>query len=415
MDLKDKPQVEADIDYVVSLDRGTTIGRDDVKIHSIEHIMAAFHGLKIDNVLIELDGEEVPLCDGSALEFVDAIKKAGIEEQHEERRFIHIEKPLLYEDSHKALSIFPAENFHLTFMIDYNHPALGAQHTTMFDMAEEFVREYAPARTFCFLSEILDLYNKGLIKGGRINNAVVVQDQKLTTETVTQLKNLFTISENIFEGKNGFLNNTELRYPNELCRHKALDLIGDIYLIGAPLKAHLLAARSGHAANIEMARRIRKANIRPRASGTGKYIYDIEQIKAILPHRYPFLMVDRVIEIEKDKRILAMKNLTVNELFFQGHYPNYPIMPGVLQIEALAQTGGLLMHNTIGDMKEKVTIFMGIDECRFRRPVRPGDTLFLEVELTRFRGKVCLMTGRAMVNGEVTCEAKFMISVMDKR
>lgn len=411
-DLKDAPAIEADIDYVVSLERGTTLGLGDVKVATVEHLMAAFHGMKIDNALVEVNGEELPLCDGSSKAFVDAIGQAGFQEQQEERRFIHIDKPILYEKDKKALSIFPADGFHLTFMIDYNHPALGAQHTTLFDLAE-FENEYAGARTFCFLSEVLDLHRQGLIKGGRMESAVVVQDRPVNDEIKSKLKSLFNITEEIFEGKNGFLNNKVLRFPNELCRHKALDLLGDIYLIGAPLKAHLLAARSGHAANIEMARKIRKLNIRPKASSTS-FIYDIEKIRKILPHRYPFLLVDRVLELDKGKRILALKHLTINELFFQGHFPDYPIMPGVLQVEALAQAGGLLMHGSMEDFENKLTMFMGIDNARFRKPVRPGDTLMLEVELQRFKGRVCKMAGKAMVNGEVASEAEFMVSLVDK-
>ncbi|MFH0919150.1 MAG: bifunctional UDP-3-O-[3-hydroxymyristoyl] N-acetylglucosamine deacetylase/3-hydroxyacyl-ACP dehydratase [Fibrobacterota bacterium] len=415
-DLPGQPKIEADIDYVVSLDRGTTLGAGEARVSTIEHVMATFHGLKIDNALVEVNGEEVPLCDGSAREFVAAIRRAGVEEQHEERRFIIIEKPILYEDARdtqKALSIFPADGFHLTFMIDYNHPALGAQHTTLFSV-DEFETEYAHARTFCFLSEILNLHAQGLIKGGRMESAVVVQDCPVTEEIKAKLKSLFNIPGDIFEGQNGFLNNTELRYPNELCRHKALDLLGDIYLIGAPLKAHLLAGRSGHSANIEMARKIRKLNLRPKST-SNTFVYDIDKIKTILPHRYPFLLVDRVLEIEKDKRILAKKNVTANEPFFQGHFPDYPIMPGVLQCEAMAQTGGILMADMIGpDIKNKVTLYLGIDNCRFRNPVRPGDTLLIEVELQRFKGRICKMAGRCMVGGEITCEAEFMISVMDK-
>jgi UDP-3-O-[3-hydroxymyristoyl] N-acetylglucosamine deacetylase/3-hydroxyacyl-[acyl-carrier-protein] dehydratase len=411
-DLPGKPTVEADIDYVVSLARGTTIGIGDTKISTIEHLMAALHGLKIDNAMVEVDGEELPLCDGSSTEWVKAIKNGGVVEQQEERRYIHIEQPILYEDNQKALSIFPSDNFHLTFMIDYNHPALGAQHTTLFNL-DEFENEYSRARTFCFLSEVLGLHKSGLIKGASLDSAVVVQDQPLTEETKNSLRQLFNIKGDIFTGENGFLNNTQLKYPNELCRHKALDLLGDIYLIGAPLKAHLLAARSGHAANIAMAKKIRKLNLHPKAS-RNSFVYDIDKIKTILPHRYPFLMVDRVLELEKDKRILAKKNVTVNEPFFQGHFPNFPIMPGVLQVEAMAQVGGILMAESIGDLSNKVTIFLGVDNCRFRNPVRPGDVLLMEVDLQRFKGRIAKMAGRCMVSGQITCEAEFMISVMDK-
>ena len=351
-DLPGQPKIEADIDYVVSIERGTTIGQGDARVSTIEHVMASFHGLKIDNALVEVDGEEIPLCDGSAREFVKALQQAGIEEQREERRYIVIEQPILYEDTRdkqKALSIFPAESFHLTFMIDYNHPALGAQHTTMFDLAE-FESEYASARTFCFLSEIMALYNQGLIKGGSLDSAVVVQDCPVTDEIKASLKSLFHIPGAITEGKN------ELRYPNELCRHKALDLLGDIYLIGAPLRAHLLAGRSGHAANIEMTRKIRKLNLRPK-SLSAKFVYDIDQIKGIIPHRYPFLLVDRVVELIPGKYARGYKNVTANEEFFQGHFPGNPIMPGVLIIEALAQLGctAMLIKSAVCQFLKSVT------------------------------------------------------------
>ncbi len=412
VDLPSQPQIEADIDFVVSIARGTTLGIGEVRINTVEHIMAAFHGMRIDNALVEIDGEELPLCDGSSGEFVKAIKKVGLLEQQEERRYIHIEQPILYEDKQKALSIFPSDSFHLTFMIDYNHPALGAQHTTLFNL-DEFEVEYASARTFCFLSEVLGLHNSGLIKGASLDSAMVVQDVPYSDEIGAKLKELFNIKGDVYAGENGFLNNTPLKYPNELCRHKALDLLGDIYLIGAPLKAHLLAARSGHAANIEMAKKIRKLNLRPKAS-RNSFVYDIDKIKTILPHRYPFLLVDRVLELEKDKRILAKKNVTANEPFFQGHFPNFPIMPGVLQVEAMAQVGGILMAESLGDLSNKVTVFLGVDNCRFRNPVRPGDVLIIEVELQRFKSKVAKMIGRCMVSGQVSCEAEFMISVMDK-
>jgi len=365
VDVKEQPKIKADIDNVIEIERGTVLGLNGTRVSTVEHLLAALVACEIDNVMIDVKGEEIPIFDGTASEFYKAIQKAGIKEQQAEKKFIVIKEPLLYEDGDKAISLFRSEQFRLTFMIDYKYDQLGAQHTTLFHLGE-FEKEYAPARTFCFLSEIMGLYEKGLIKGGRIDNAVVIQDCELNEKEIQNLKKALGYDGEIFMGKNGFLNNTELRFPNELCRHKAMDLMGDFYLIGAPIKAQVLAARSGHAANIAMVKKMREAGLKPVIPGGGSQsaLMDIQDIKKLLPHRYPFLLVDRVIEIEKSKRILAFKNLTANEEFFQGHFPHLPIMPGVLQVEAMAQAGGLLMLKSVKEEEGgKNTIFLGIDSC----------------------------------------------------
>ncbi|MFP4520552.1 MAG: bifunctional UDP-3-O-[3-hydroxymyristoyl] N-acetylglucosamine deacetylase/3-hydroxyacyl-ACP dehydratase [Fibrobacterota bacterium] len=415
VDNPDKVRILADIDNVTDISRGTTISSDGVKVSTIEHIMAAFFGASIDNVLVEINNEELPILDGSSACFLDLIKKAGPVEQDAERLFIEIDRPLYHEvkGSDLALSIMPSEEFRLTFMIDYANPALGVQHTTMFDF-DEFEKEYAPARTFCFLSEIEHLREKGLIKGGSIKSAVVVQDKDVNEEEIAYFKKLFGLKENVTAGKNGFLNNESLRFKNELCRHKALDLMGDFYLLGAPMKAFVLAARSGHAANIEMARRIRKEfKIRKRKE-TLPVFFGIDEIKKILPHRYPFLLVDRVTDLTAGKNIRAYKNVSVNEEFFNGHFPDFPVMPGVLQVEGLAQTGGLLMAQSVRNIKNKNTFFMSLDNVKFRRPVRPGDRLNYSVEIIKMRGNICKFSGKADVDGNTVCESVFMISLVDK-
>ncbi|MFH1759663.1 MAG: bifunctional UDP-3-O-[3-hydroxymyristoyl] N-acetylglucosamine deacetylase/3-hydroxyacyl-ACP dehydratase [bacterium] len=416
MDIEGKPRIKADIDNVKDISRGTTLGDNGVKVQTVEHLMAALFACDIDNILIDMKGEELPIFDGSAHEYFQAIKRAGIKEQEAEKRYIVIKEPILFEQDDKAISLFRCEQFRLTFMIDYNHPALGAQHTTIFHMGE-FESEYSKARTFCFLSEIEDLREKNLIRGGSLNCAVVVQDKEVDEKEIEYLRSLFDIKESIKKGENGFLNNCDLRFPNELCRHKAVDLMGDFYLLGAPIRGQVLAARSGHAANIEMAKKIRKAGLRPVVPGSDERapLMDIEDIKKILPHRYPFLLVDRVVEVERNKRIRAYKNLTVNEEFFQGHFPHYPIMPGVLQVEAMAQTGGLLMAQNIKNFENMNTIFMSINNCKFRRPVRPGDQMIIEVEILQLRRGICRMQGRTMVDGKIAAEADLMVSAMPKQ
>lgn len=411
VDLPEQPVIPADIDFVTDLQRGTCLGRDGALVYSVEHVMAALAGAQIDNVLVETDTNEIPLGDGSALPFLELIKKAGIAEQTQPRRYLTLKDPLLYEKGNVALSVFPSDRFHVTLMIDYQHPALGAQHTTLFDLAKEFETEYAHARTFCFLSEILKLREAGIIKGGSLDSAIVVQDSPRSDDTLATIKNLFNQRE-VFWGENGFLNNTALRYPNELCRHKALDLIGDLYLLGAPLKAHVLGARTGHAANIEIAKLIRKEHNRLKSSAS---TIDVNAIRDALPHRYPFLLVDRVLDLVPKKKIVAIKNVTVNEPYFNGHFPNYPIMPGVLQIEALAQAGGLLALKSLDDgQKPQAVYFMSIDGAKFRRPVVPGDQLRLEVELLRFKGKIVRMGAKAFVGEELACEAELMATIADK-
>ena len=410
-DLENRPEIVADIDNVVDLARGTTIGKDGVRVYSIEHVMSCFAGLGIDNCRVEVEAQEIPLMDGSALPYVNLVQEAGIMEQQEEREYLTISEPLMYVKGDVALGVFPLDHFRLTLEVDYNYPALGAQYTTLFSL-NDYVQDFAPARTFCFLSEIEKLRELGLIKGGSLDSALVVQDVDLTKEHIDYMRRLFAYQGPIGPGKNGFLNDTPLRFYNEPCRHKALDLIGDLYLLGKPIHAHIIGARTGHAANIAIAQKIReylnKKSLKTAADGGTEITY--EDIMNILPHRYPFLLVDKVWKIEPGKSIVASKNVSFNDNFFQGHFPGNPVMPGVLMIEAMAQAGGImgLFGQKTKDGEPPKVLFMGIDKARFRGIVRPGDTLRMELNMIQFRRGIGKFEGKCFVDDKLVCEAEMM-------
>ncbi|MDH4223296.1 MAG: bifunctional UDP-3-O-[3-hydroxymyristoyl] N-acetylglucosamine deacetylase/3-hydroxyacyl-ACP dehydratase [candidate division Zixibacteria bacterium] len=423
-DLPDLPEVPADIEHVIDINRGTTLGKGTVKVYTVEHVLAAVIGLEIDNLIIELDSNEPPVGDGSSLPFVDALLKAQIEEQEEPKKFIEVDTPLLYSDKERGVDIaaFPSDDLRITFMIDYRNPALGTQYTSLFSLKEEFVKEFAPARTFCFLHELEELKAKGLIKGGGLDNALIICDYDMSQKDVERIKPLFGLKEEAFLGKSGILNDVPLRFYNEPARHKALDLLGDISLIGVPLKAHILAARSGHAANVALVKKLRQLYEKKlitvkyqEKKNKGDYFLDASAIQKIMPHRYPFLLVDRVIDIVPRERVVAIKNVTLNEPFFVGHFPGHPIMPGVLIIESMAQAGGILLLNTVENPENKVVYFMGMDGVRFRKPVLPGDQLRLELEMIQFRkGGACKMQGKAFLGDELAAEAILMATVVEK-
>lgn len=420
-DVKDCPEIVADINHVVDISRGTTISQNGVSIHTVEHVMAAVSGLEIDNIYVDVDNIEPPVCDGSAIEFVKALKKAGIIEQKEPKDILVIDKIITYYDPENRVDVhvLPADSFRITFLIDYQIPALGTQYSSMYSLQEEFEVEYASARTFCFLHEVEDLKERGLIKGGNVDNSLVFIDRKIGNSEFEHLKKLFNITSDIILGKNGILNGVELRYYNEPVRHKILDLIGDFALLGVPVQGHIIAARSGHAHNVNLVRRIRKEYEKQLLSR--KYqkkrvygvMFDIDGIERILPHRYPFLLVDKVLDMVPRESVIAIKNVTVNEPFFSGHFPIKRIMPGVLIIEALAQAGGLLLLNTIDDPTGKLVYFTGLDDVRFRKPVIPGDQIRMEVSLMQYRLSLCKMKGVAYVDDEVVAEAIMMASVVD--
>jgi len=416
-DIENAPEIEADIDNVVDLSRGTAIGKAGISVHTTEHCMSALAGMQIDNCRVEVNAPELPLMDGSAMPYVEIIQKAGIVEQQAVREFLSIDEPIVHMKGDIAIAILPSQSFCVTVMIDYKHPSLGAQHTTLFRI-EDYAKEFAPARTFCFLSEIEKLREQGLIKGGTLRSAVVVQDVELTADHIEYMRKLFNETGPIEKGENGLLNNEKLRFPNELCRHKMVDLMGDLYLLGKPVIGHIQAARTGHAANIELAKMIR-AYVNKRKKKTAAPAIDFAEIMRLLPHRYPFLLVDKVVSIDPGKSIVVVKNVSFNEPFFQGHFPGDPIMPGVLQIEAMAQAGGIMELYARRDRPEQpgksVILFLGIDNVRFRGIVRPGDCLRIEVAMIQNRRNTIKFKGQCFVEDKLVCEAELMAMISRKK
>lgn len=421
-DLPQCPEVSAHVENVVDTTRGTCLEQDGVRLHTVEHLLAAVAGLEVDNLIIELDYDEVPVGDGSAAPFVEALLRVGLVEQEAPKGYLMLDEPIAYSDPESKVDLvaLPSDEFRVTFMLDYQNTGLGTQYAHLSSLGEEFVREYAPARTFGFLSEIEELRRQGLIKGGSLDNAVVIIDKEMSPGKIEELKRLFDLDQEVFLDSSGILNAKALRFENEPCRHKVLDLIGDLVLLGAPLKAHVLACRSGHAANIELVRLIRHAQERKEIQAKygpkaiEDFFLDIRAIQKIMPHRYPFLLVDRILELVPRQRVVGIKNVTINEPFFQGHFPGYPIMPGVLIVEAMAQVGGVLLLNTVEDPEDKLVYFVGFDGVRFRRPVVPGDQVRFELQMLKLKKRTCKMEGRAFVRGDLVAEATLMATIVDK-
>ncbi|MCK5145771.1 bifunctional UDP-3-O-[3-hydroxymyristoyl] N-acetylglucosamine deacetylase/3-hydroxyacyl-ACP dehydratase [bacterium] len=423
-DIENCPEIQADIDHVVDNSRDTTIGIGDVRIRQVEHVLAALYGMEIDNVRVEVDSNEPPVGDGSAMPFVKILQEAGIVEQDAERQYLEIDETITYTDPENGIDmvVFPSDELRITFMVDYKNPALGTQYTSMYSLSDEFVTDYAPTRTFCFLTEVEMLHDKGLIQGGNLDNAVVIVDREVSTEEMAGLTKRFGLKGEVSVGHHGeILGNKELRFANEPVRHKTLDLIGDLALLGVPLKAHVMAARSGHAAHVELVKKIRQLYQKKKL--TSKYqkkptkrgvIFDSEAIARILPHRYPFLLVDRIIELDPGTRVVGLKNVTMNEPFFPGHFPDHPVMPGVLQLECMAQAGAVLLLNSLEDPESKIAYFMTIDKVRFRKPVVPGDQLILDITLLRQRASSCKMACKAFVDDELVCESELMCAIVDR-
>lgn len=421
-DLPSEPRISAVVDNALSdLIRGTTLEQNGVQVSTVEHVLAALYGLGIDNCIIELSAPEPPVLDGSAKPFADALVQAGIVEQDEPKVIFEPAEVIQFSDPTRKtdIHVIPFNGFRITLMLDYANPSLGTQYTTLVSTEDEFIPEFSPARTFCFLSEIVELRKKGLIKGGRLDNAIVIADIELTDDIVKFLRDNFNISsaEKIFIGSNGILNNTELRFYNEPVRHKVVDLLGDMALLGAFIKGHIIGARSGHSANVALVRLLKKhleKQILAGKFGAKDKSLDVNAIQKILPHRYPFLMVDRLVDFEAGKYAVAIKNVSINEPYFAGHFPGHPVMPGVLQIEALAQTGAFLLLHSVPDKEKTITYFVGVDKVRFKKPVFPGDQLVLRAELIFFKRGMCKFKGIATVNGETVCEGEFVATVVPK-
>ncbi len=420
IDISGQPIVEADVDNVVDISRGTTIEKSGARINTVEHTLAALVGLEIDNVLIQLDGPEPPIMDGSSKMFVEVLQSAGMEEQNALRDFYEVPESIFYKDPSRDVEIaaLPLNDYRVAVMIDYNSPVLGSQYATLTDITQ-FPKEIASCRTFCFLHELEMLHQNNLIKGGDLNNAIVIVDRVIQEEELDHLAKIFNKSK-VEVKKEGILNNVELRYKNEPARHKLLDLVGDLALAGRPIKAQILAARPGHAANVAFAKKLKKAMQNSNKTGIPLYdpkqppVLDINQIYSVLPHRYPFKLVDKIFYLD-DKRVGGVKNVSINEPFFQGHFPGNPVMPGVLQIEAMAQTGGILVLNTVPDPTNYWTYFLAIENCRFRKMVLPGDTLIFKCELTTpIKRGIIKMHGEAFVNDQLVCEADLTASIVRK-
>lgn len=422
MDLGGNPEIPAVVDHVIDISRGTTLGIGEAKVHTVEHVLAAVYGLQIDNLKIELEGIEPPIGDGSSLPYVERLIAAGFVEQNAPKDYLIIDQTVMYHEEDRGVDIvaLPLDDYRITVMVDYQNPALGSQHSGLFDLEKEFVKDFAPARTFCFLSEVEMLANQGLIKGGDLENAVVIVDKGLEENELEELGEKLGIEEKFVLGETGILNNKQFRFKNEPVRHKLLDLIGDLALIGVPIKAQILAARPGHKANVEFARMIRKMYQQKKLVKKYQHatkegvVFDINAISKILPHRYPFLLVDRIIHMEMEKKIVGQKCVSINEPFFNGHFPGNPIMPGVLLIESMAQTGGLLLLNSFANPEEKNAYFMQINNAKFRRTVIPGDVLRIEVEMKDMRKKFVIMRGEIFVEGALVAEADFTAAIVDR-
>lgn len=420
IDLPGKPIIKADCDFVTDTSRGTTLEANGGKVSTVEHVLAALVGMGIDNCLIEVNGPEMPIMDGSSEPFVDLIEKAGITEQDASKTWYCIDENIYLQDEKKRVDMvaMPAPDYSVTTLIDFNSPVLGTQHASLKKMPD-FKAEIAPCRTFCFLHELEMLLDNNLIKGGDVNNAIVVVDKPVGTVELERLKKVFK-KDKIEVKSEGYLNNLELRFPNEPARHKLLDVVGDLALVGYPIKAKIIANRPGHSSNVEFAKKIKQYIKKtkhtrgvPVYDPTAAPVFDLAYIEKKLPHRYPFLLLDKIIELS-DTHIVGIKNVTFNEWFFQGHFPGNPVMPGVLQVEALAQCGGILAMNMSPEGLYD-TYFLKIDNCKFKQMVKPGDTMLLKMELSGpIRRGICEMKGTVYVGNKICTEADLVAQIVKR-
>ncbi len=421
VDLQGQPVIEADANYVVNTQRGTNLEKLGVKIQTPEHVLAAVVGCDLDNIIIELNASELPIMDGSSKYFVEAIEKAGIEEQDAQRNVYVVKEVISFTDeaTGSEILVMPSDEYQVTTMVDFGTKVLGTQNATLKSLSD-FKQEIASSRTFSFLHELESLLEHGLIKGGDLNNAIVYVDKEISESTMANLKKAFG-KEEISVKPNGVLDNLTLHYPNEAARHKLLDVIGDLSLIGVRIQGKIIANKPGHFVNTQFAKKLAKIikieqrNHVPTYDLHQEPLMDIHKIMSMLPHRPPFLLIDRIIEMS-DRHVVGLKNVTMNENFFVGHFPEAPVMPGVLIVEAMAQTGGILVLSTVPDPENYLTYFMKIDNVKFKHKVLPGDTLIFKCELiSPIRRGICHMQANAYANGKLVTEAELMAQIARKQ
>ena len=423
IDHPELPLIPADCDLVVSTQRGTTLEKNGHRVYTTEHLLAAIYASMIDNVLIDVTGPEIPIMDGSAMPFIEAIESVGIQEQEAQREYLILDENITYEDHEKQIEMLAVPTkggeFRLTVMVDYNSPVLGTQHAHMYEL-DHFVDEIARCRTFVFLRELAVLAKNGLIKGGSLDNAIVLAERPYSKTEILEISHQIGRGDSdITISEAGVLNTTKLHFDNEPARHKLLDIVGDLALVGRFIRGHILAARPGHFGNVEFAKILKRVNKSqhgaPKVDLTAKPLYDIQDISRMLPHRYPFLLLDRILTMDKNS-ITGLKNVTMNEPFFQGHFPGNPVMPGVLQIEALAQAGGIFALSQVDDPENYSTYFMKIDGVKFKQKVVPGDTLIFHLVLeSPIRRGLVHMKGTVYVNNKEVCEALMLAQVVRDR